>query len=240
MGLRILAASLALGLGFSASTAQADIVVGSFSGVIGGPLTVDSLGEFGAVGADLTGDLMIASFNFDTASFQRYPCASTGPGETCSFWESLASISNAAMTINGTTKSLTLAGGSVFLENNPDFLDGYAGIDLDLSAYVGGVTTAIDFTFTEQLATIDLDHLPTTLDFVGPYGGAAIEYIDTTKSGTWESFYTSSYSVSFQDIEASVPEPSALLLMASGLALFVVCRRERDRTITLSRQQRRF
>lgn len=181
-----------------AGTARASVVSGSFSGTIGGN-THDTYGLFGAVGADLSGETLNATYSYDTATASSYAKQST-------FDDYLGT--------GGLTLSVTIGGSTIATAGvtSTEIIDTKDGPDTEITLANCAPTPLIDFTVFAAGAWVPgvTINAPFTLD--------TTYFQQTIYVSADGSHYDVLDFVGSSDPPTLAPEPASLALLCAGLA----------------------
>lgn len=221
----MLTRSLALAvasLGLLASTAKADIITGTFSGTLGSGAT-DTLGVFAPSGTNLAGMSFSGGFSIDT--LETGPTTSCSSSFPCERTSGKSPSSSLALTIDGTTFTLTGNANAVALASQPTSpaaTNYQVAVQKSLNG-AGLVAAFSDPSRPGNPATLltDID-----MDATGPFG---LFTVVVNGSGV-EQLQIADYSLTVLDRSAvAVPEPSGWMVAFSGLAMLGLLLRGRER-----------
>jgi len=224
--IRVAGSVAVLVLGVAAS-GRADInVAGTFTGTFytssidGSP--IDTLGTFGAAGANLTGDTITGSFNYDAS---KLPLVSAGPG-----YANYQALNNGSITetVNGVTQSVGSSEYmSLFLAQAPytsggNIFDLSAAGELPLS-FAYGQNFAYQYVRLEWVSTPFLVGLGNEQLFSTPAGSAGgvdvfVDFNFDPNTGGYNPVIEELPFTASLNVTDPSPEPAMLPVLCAGLA----------------------
>jgi len=208
---RLPAALLLLGL--SAAPASAAVVLDSFSVVIGGAHTIDTLNWFGqGVGSDLSGQTLSVTYSYNPAQADLH--TSFGASETYAYYTD--GTVNATLTIGSNTNTITAWAEGGIGSNEVQVIG--AGSDTQFFLGANGLyeSFGMDIYATGAFVLGSTIDAPFTLD-PSSTGVLAISQPD----------YGTVVTLTFAAAPAGVPEPASMTLLSAGLACVGALRRKR-------------
>jgi hypothetical protein len=204
--------------GLLATAANADIIVGNFSGTLGSG-AVDTLGVFASSGTNLSGLSFSGAFSIDTA--QTGPATSCSLGTICERTKGPSPASFLSLTIDGTTFMVAGITSAAALASQ----DTSAHVTTyQVAAQRSPSTTSLLATFTDPT----LPGIPATmLEDISMSGGTQINIFTIVVGGNHlEQFNATKYSLTVSDQSLALAEPPTWIVMFGALTLLVpLCHR---------------